>query len=99
VRDLTCTWLAGCKLAVAIALGEDLEDGNWVPKGSEEGVDVVLHAEGVPSVPVFVLCLGVLSSDAMVDGFLHKAEIREECICFRSVQSLQGSICGKCKSK
>jgi hypothetical protein len=69
--------------SVAVALGEDLDDGDGVGAVAYKGVEVVFQAELLPTVPMRIRCFGAFSSDAKSGLFLDKAEIKAESVSAR----------------
>ena len=86
--------LAGSKTSVSVLLSEDLEDGERVPEVSQEGVELVLVTEVVPTSPVVVVFGGALGSNSKANCFLDKLEIRAEFVGVVSWHIRQGSSCG-----
>lgn len=74
---------AGGHSAIAIALGEDLEERDGVCEVAEERVDVLGSAEMIPPRPMVVKCGRAAGSNAGSDRFLNKAEVSAELMCLR----------------
>jgi hypothetical protein len=85
--------------SIAVALREDLYDGDGVVPVADEGFDVVFQAELFPTGPMRLRCFGAFSSDAKSGLFLDKAEIKAESVAPRSWNCCQGIVCGKARSK
>jgi hypothetical protein len=61
-------------------LGKEEDDGDGVVNVGQVGVDVEAAAEGLPTIPVVVMCLGTFRRDSGSDRFLNKAEISPDFI-------------------
>jgi hypothetical protein len=73
----------GGQSPVAVALGEDLEEGDGVWVGTEEGVDILGSAEMIPPRPMVVKGTGAAWSNTGSDRCLNKAEVSAEFMCVR----------------
>jgi hypothetical protein len=90
--------VAGGNAAVAVALTEDLQDGDWVVPGPEKGVDAIFQAKFVPTLPILVLGFGAPKSDSGFDLVVNSAEVSAEDIGLRNWQSVHGKIWGNLDS-
>ena len=86
---------AGCKSSISVSLCKDGEERHWVIAVPEEWVNVVFEAKRSPDGPMFVFLFGVLFTNSIADGFLHKAKISFEVHLESRGQSLQEFVCGK----
>lgn len=72
------------------------EDGDWAWMVSEEWIEVMFQAKGVPSVPLFVMCSGLLSGDSCSGRFLLcNADVNPKCMGGCSWQRVQDVVWGK----
>jgi hypothetical protein len=72
--------LAGGKTPVAIALGEELEDGERIGAATEVFVGTEGETESLPDAPRRVGGCGSTRNDAGFDGCADKAKVRAEFI-------------------
>ena len=86
--------LAGSKSSISIPSGKDPKDWDGVLHCAKEGIESVLLAKIIPSVPMSIKGFGSFSSDPGSYLFLKREEVTAEFICLRRGQSVQGSVCG-----
>jgi hypothetical protein len=84
---------------ISVALAKDLQDGEWVFTGPEEGIFSTLETKLVPALPMLVLGFGPLKSDSSLDILINSAEVSAEDIGLRSWQRFHGKVCGNLDSK
>jgi hypothetical protein len=78
--------------AIAVTLGEDLDDGDWVGAIAQERVEVAFQSELFPEHPMHIRCFGAFKSDPSACLFLGKAEVGAEIISARDGNICQGRV-------
>lgn len=85
---------AGGNTTIAISLGEDVDERDWVLDIFQKGVQVELFAIIDPYVPGVVRRIGTFSASEISAGFPDKQEVSAERIARREWHSFQDSFCG-----
>ena len=86
--------MAGCKTAVSVALGEELEEEDGVGDGRQGVVGAEGLAEEAPAEPGVVLRVGSRRNDSGVESFPEQAEVKAEFIMGLRWHKRQGCGCG-----